>query len=134
MLCYRYYQTKISKCVKNLRKSLGSASMVGLSDRITQRPGQLSVGECQRTALVRALINDPDILLADEPTGSLDRESADNLGALLEDINIKNNISVVVVTHSERLASKMQKQYKLDNGKLLEILKKIKLNDPICSY
>jgi ABC-type lipoprotein export system ATPase subunit len=91
---------------------------VGLADRTTQKPGQLSVGECQRAALVRALINQPDILLADEPTGSLDRESAENLGDLLVKINHEQNIAMVLVTHSEQLAKKMKQVYQLIDGKL----------------
>ena len=93
---------------------------VGLKDKITQRPGQMSVGECQRTAVVRALINEPEILLADEPTGSLDQETAEQLGTLLLEINSKQNIATVVVTHSELLANKMSRIYKITNGKLME--------------
>jgi len=93
---------------------------VGLKDKITQRPGQMSVGECQRTAVVRALINKPEILLADEPTGSLDQETAEQLGTLLLEINSKQNIATVVVTHSEKLANKMKRIYKITNGKLVE--------------
>lgn len=93
---------------------------VGLSDRIDQRPGQLSVGECQRAAVVRALINEPELILADEPTGSLDQETAEHLGELLQEINSKQNIAIVVVTHSEKLANKMGRIYKLTNGKLVE--------------
>ena len=93
---------------------------VGLKDKITQRPGQMSVGECQRTAVVRALINEPEILLADEPTGSLDQETAEQLGTLLLEINSKQNIATVVVTHSELLANKMSRIYKITNGKLVE--------------
>jgi ABC-type lipoprotein export system ATPase subunit len=91
---------------------------VGLADKLTQKPGQLSVGECQRTALVRALINEPDILLADEPTGSLDKDSAEIMGELLVKINKDFDIAMVLVTHSELLASKMKKVFNLDNGKL----------------
>ena len=93
---------------------------VGLKDKIAQRPGQMSVGECQRTAVVRALINEPEILLADEPTGSLDQETAEQLGTLLLEINSKQNIATVVVTHSEKLANKMKMIYKITNGKLVE--------------
>jgi len=92
---------------------------VGLADKLTQKPGQLSVGECQRTALVRALINEPDILLADEPTGSLDGDSAEVMGELLVKINNDFDIAMVLVTHSELLAGKMKQVYKLDNGKLI---------------
>ncbi len=92
--------------------------IVGLQDRIKQKPGQLSVGECQRTAIVRALINEPEILLADEPTGSLDQKSAQELAELLLKINEEKKVSMVVVTHAEKLARQMKKVYTLENGKL----------------
>ncbi len=91
---------------------------VGLHDKNTQKPGQMSVGECQRAALVRALINEPNVLLADEPTGSLDQKSADQLGELLLQINTQKGISMLIVTHAERLAEKMQLVYTLSDGKL----------------
>jgi lipoprotein-releasing system ATP-binding protein len=91
---------------------------VGLSGKATQKPGQLSVGECQRTALVRALINEPEILLADEPTGALDKKSARQLTDLLLEINSENHITIVVVTHSMELADAMKFNYRLDEGKL----------------
>ncbi len=91
---------------------------VGLVDRIHQRPGQLSGGECQRAALVRALINQPEMILADEPTGSLDQDSAAQLGELLLDINKKHNVAIVVVTHSLTLAEKMKTIYRLSHGRL----------------
>jgi ABC-type lipoprotein export system ATPase subunit len=91
---------------------------VGLEARLTHRPGQLSGGECQRVAVVRALINGPSILLADEPTGSLDRTGADDLCSLLVDLNREQNVTLIVVTHSERLAERMRKQYVLRNGEI----------------
>jgi ABC-type lipoprotein export system ATPase subunit len=91
---------------------------VGLADRIHQRPGQLSGGECQRAALVRALINQPELILADEPTGSLDQDSAAQLGDLLLHINKKHNVAIVVVTHSLTLAEKMKSIYRLSHGRL----------------
>ena len=101
-------------------KAMELIDFVGLTDKITQRPGQMSVGECQRTAVVRALINKPEILLADEPTGSLDQETAEQMGELLQHINSKQNIATVVVTHSQKLANKMGRIYKITNGKLVE--------------
>jgi len=92
--------------------------MVGLADKTDQLPVQLSVGECQRTAVVRALINQPELVLADEPTGSLDEESAINLVDLLCKINSEQNIAVVMVTHSLELAAKMKVIYKLAGGEL----------------
>jgi ABC-type lipoprotein export system ATPase subunit len=91
---------------------------VGLSDHIHQFPYSMSVGECQRAAVVRALINHPRLLLADEPTGSLDSENADQLGKLLVELNREQQIALVVVTHSTELAMLMQTKYKLSSGKL----------------
>lgn len=91
---------------------------VGLTGQIHQRPYQLSVGECQRAAVVRALINKPRLLLADEPTGSLDAEHAGELGRLFAELNQEHNLAVVVVTHSMELANRMGKTYQLSSGKL----------------
>jgi ABC-type lipoprotein export system ATPase subunit len=93
---------------------------VGLADKSCQFPGNLSVGECQRAALVRALVNNPEILLADEPTGSLDHDSATMLGELLVDLNHSFSVSVILVTHSVELAATMKKIYTLTNGKLTQ--------------
>src|SRR6185295_124307 len=79
---------------------------VGLGSRLTHRPGQLSGGECQRAAVVRALINKPQLLLADEPTGSLDRASADGLAQLLGELNREEGVALIYVTHSPELAAK----------------------------
>jgi len=99
-------------------RAMNLLESVGLADKIQQRPGQLSGGECQRVAVVRALINNPDLILADEPTGSLDEDSAANLGELLSQINKEQNVAMVIVTHSLDLAKKMDKIFKLDHGKL----------------
>ena len=94
---------------------------VGLEHQIYQRPQELSVGESQRTAVVRALINRPKLLLADEPTGSLDTDNARELGRLLTELNHEQKIALVVVTHSMELAEKMNLIYRLDSGKLQQI-------------
>jgi len=91
---------------------------VGLNNQIHRRPVHLSVGECQRAAVVRALINQPGLLLADEPTGSLDSVNASQLGQLLAELNREQNLAVVVVTHSLEMASRMEKIYQLTSGKL----------------
>ena len=91
---------------------------VGLADKSHQLPGQLSVGECQRVAVVRALINEPEIILADEPTGSLDQELAAQLGDLLTSLRKDFSMAMVVVTHSLEFALRMDKVYKLENGRL----------------
>ncbi len=92
---------------------------VGLAERINHRPSQLSGGERQRVAVVRALINEPALLLADEPTGSLDATSASALGELLVELNRERELALVLVTHSEELASRMQRQVELRAGQLV---------------
>jgi lipoprotein-releasing system ATP-binding protein len=91
---------------------------VGLKKLVHKRPLHLSVGECQRAAVVRALVNQPRILLADEPTGSLDSQNASQLGQLLVELNREYDLAMIVVTHSMELASRMGKIYKLSSGKL----------------
>lgn len=93
---------------------------VGLADKSQQFPGQLSGGECQRTAVIRALINEPQLILADEPTGSLDDESAGKIGDLLVNINKEQNVGLVVVTHSVQLAKKIGNVHQLIKGKLMK--------------
>ena len=92
---------------------------VGLGSRKSQRPGQLSGGERQRAAVVRALINQPRLLLADEPTGSLDRASAENLRDLLVEVNRDEGVALVVVTHSMELASNFGRIFEMDDGSLV---------------
>ena len=89
---------------------------VGLKDRMYHRPGQLSGGERQRAALVRALINKPKLLLADEPTGALNREGADELMELLLELNREEQLTLVMVTHSRRLAGKLDRTLSLEDG------------------
>lgn len=91
---------------------------VGLGDRLSHRPGQMSGGECQRVAVVRALINQPKVILADEPTGSLDEESAEQLGNMLADLNREHGVTLMTVTHSLALAAQMQRGFMLRRGEL----------------
>jgi ABC-type lipoprotein export system ATPase subunit len=100
---------------------------VGLEQKMYQLPGKLSVGECQRAAVVRALINQPDIILADEPTGSLDNDNAENLGEMLNSLNANFGVALVVVTHSQQIAAKMDKLFHLEKGKLVEYQSEHKL-------
>jgi ABC-type lipoprotein export system ATPase subunit len=93
---------------------------VGLGDRLTHRPGELSGGECQRVAVVRSLINEPVLLLADEPTGSLDHRAAENLTQLLEELNRDEDITLIVVTHARDLGERMQRVCELSEGTLRE--------------
>jgi len=91
---------------------------VGLSERLDYRPGQLSGGERQRVAVVRAMINNPKLLLADEPTGSLDHDGADKLTEMLVRMNKKHGLTLIVVTHSLALAERMDMMFELSNGML----------------
>lgn len=93
---------------------------VGLEHRMGHRPGQLSGGERQRVAVVRSLINKPGLLLADEPTGALDRSSAEELGKLLTELNREENVTLLVVTHAADLAKQMQRSFEIQNGQLIQ--------------
>jgi ABC-type lipoprotein export system ATPase subunit len=93
---------------------------VGLAQRLTHRPGQLSGGERQRVAVVRALINGPKLVLADEPTGALDRAAAQNLAQLLTELNREENVALIVVTHAPDLARRMSRVYELKDGALAQ--------------
>jgi len=91
---------------------------VGLSDRLHHRPGELSGGQRQRAAVVRALINQPLLLLADEPTGALDEPTAADLVDLLIALNTETSTTLIMVTHASALARKMNTRYRLQAGKL----------------
>src|SRR5687767_14309560 len=93
---------------------------VGLQHRMTHRPGELSGGERQRVAVARALINVPKVLLADEPTGALDRVSATRLVDLLSDLNRDAGVTLIVVTHASEVAQRMGRVFEFVDGKLVE--------------
>lgn len=90
-----------------------------ISDLKDKHPFRISGGEAQRVALVRALANNPSVLLADEPTGSLDEKNAESLGDLLLEMNKDFGITIILATHSAELAKKMSKTLKLHEGKLI---------------
>jgi len=98
---------------------------LGMLEHRHKLPGQLSGGECQRTAFARALINQPELILADEPTGSLDEESAAKLTSELISINKDFNTTLIVVTHSMKLAEQMNRVLHFRNHTLIpNLLKK----------
>jgi lipoprotein-releasing system ATP-binding protein len=91
---------------------------VGLSERINHQPGKLSGGEQQRVAVARALLLRPQLVLADEPTGNLDRQSSDSLFALLQELNRQEGITFVMVTHNEKLALQMDRVVTIADGRV----------------
>lgn len=91
---------------------------VGLKEHLLQRPGQLSGGQRQRVAVVRALINRPKLLLADEPTGSLDKDAAENIAELLVELNRSEEVTLITVTHSLKLAEMIGNVMELSGGLL----------------
>jgi lipoprotein-releasing system ATP-binding protein len=93
---------------------------VGLADRIEHRPAELSGGERERVAVARSLIHQPTLLLADEPTGNLDQTNARQIGDLLLEIQQQEKMMLIVVTHSMELAGKIDRQMRLDDGKLVD--------------
>jgi ABC-type lipoprotein export system ATPase subunit len=97
------------------RKAL---EMVGLGDRMTHRPSELSGGQQQRVAIARALVNDPDLLLADEPTGNLDRRSADELIGIFQDLN-RAGRTIVLVTHDAEVARYCRRIARIERGRIV---------------
>jgi lipoprotein-releasing system ATP-binding protein len=93
---------------------------VGLAERIHHRPGQLSGGEQQRVAVARALLLEPDLVLADEPTGNLDTHTSEEVFSLLRDLNKQKGITFIVVTHNERLAAQADRILKMVDGRIEE--------------
>lgn len=108
---------------KNKKEALGLADAlldrVGLSHRLSHKPHQLSGGERQRVAIARALVNQPSVIMADEPTGNLDNDASNEIFALISDINANENTSFIVVTHDHKLAEKMNRTLTLVNGNLV---------------
>jgi ABC-type lipoprotein export system ATPase subunit len=92
---------------------------VGLGPRLHHRPGQLSGGERQRVAVVRGLINQPRLLLADEPTGALDRAAAEELARLLVELNREERVTLIIATHALDLAAQMGRKFQLRDGRLV---------------
>ncbi len=103
----------------NLDRARRLLDRVGLSDRLDHRPAELSGGERQRVAIARALINRPSLLLADEPTGNLDRSTAVTVADLLAEVHREEGAILIVVTHSDRLAERFGRRWELNDGRLV---------------
>ena len=101
------------------RRAAEVLALVGLAERAGHRPGELSGGEQQRVAIARALCLAPRLLLADEPTGNLDPQTAEGIHQLLLDLNARTGITAVVVTHNERLAGELPRRLRLLQGRLV---------------
>ncbi len=94
---------------------------VGLSERITHRPAELSGGERQRVAIARALVNQPNLLLCDEPTGNLDQKTAGSVADLFFELHKDEQNILIVVTHSLELANRFERRFELQEGKCVEV-------------
>ena len=116
LLASKTTDTEYRQKVDNSAEMMKRTGISGIADKY---PYQISGGEAQRATLLRALVNEPSILLADEPTGSLDRKNAENLGDLLLLMNSSYGITLILATHSQELADKMRLQYTLSEGKLI---------------
>ena len=117
LLASGYNQDELLGRKEHLSVLMEKTSITSLANK---HPFQISGGEAQRVALVRALANNPSVLLADEPTGSLDAKNAGTLGDLLLEMNSEFGITIILATHSEGLAEKMHRNLRLEGGKLIE--------------
>jgi lipoprotein-releasing system ATP-binding protein len=105
---------------KSAESALKLLDEVGLTERASHRPAQLSGGECQRAAVARAMVGTPEILIADEPTGNLDHETAQTLHDLLVRLNKEKEMTIVVATHDLSLAERASRQFRMSDGVLVE--------------
>jgi ABC-type lipoprotein export system ATPase subunit len=102
-------------------RALAILKEVFLEDKAHQKPSRLSGGEQQRVAVARALVNDPHLLLADEPTGNLDWKTGEAIMGLIQDLHVRRGLSSIVVTHNEKIAAFCRKVYVMEGGRLKRI-------------
>ena len=105
---------------QRMRNVAAALELVGLADRAKHKPGELSGGQQQRVAIARALISDPTLLVCDEPTGDLDRETAEEIMGLLQMLNKQQGKTIIMVTHDPKAAAYASRQLHMDKGRLVE--------------
>jgi putative ABC transport system ATP-binding protein len=111
--------TDLSKSERRRRVNV-ALQIVGLADRATHKPGEMSGGQQQRVGIARAIVADPSILLCDEPTGDLDRATADDILGLLQQLNRQHRKTIVMVTHDPKAADHASRLLEMDKGRLVE--------------
>jgi putative ABC transport system ATP-binding protein len=114
--------TNLSKAERRKHVDL-ALGVVGLTDRAKHKPGEMSGGQQQRVGIARAIVTDPTILLCDEPTGDLDRASADDILGLLRDLNREHKKTIVMVTHDQKAADYASRELHVDKGTLVESIR-----------
>ena len=118
-VAFPLYPTSVT--VKERHKmAITRLEQVGLGHRLNHRPGQLSGGEQQRVAIARALINNPNLILADEPTGNLDSETGNEIMQLLRKMNLEENVAVVIITHDPEVAAEADRVVEMKDGKIVK--------------
>ena len=111
--------TNLSKAERKRRVEI-ALDIVGLKDRASHKPGEMSGGQQQRVGIARAIVADPPLLLCDEPTGDLDRATADEILSLLQQLNRQHNKTILMVTHDPKAADHASRQLEMDKGQLIE--------------
>ena len=109
------------KNVGDEKAAMDLLELVGIGEKKDSYPSQLSGGQQRRVAIARALLNKPDIILADEPTGDLDEDTEAEIMNLFEEINQKQGVTIILITHNLELAGKAQKKYRMSKGQLVDI-------------
>jgi putative ABC transport system ATP-binding protein len=111
--------TNLSKSERQRRVEI-ALEIVNLKDRASHKPGEMSGGQQQRVGIARAIVADPPLLLCDEPTGDLDRTTADEILSLLQQLNRQHNKTILMVTHDPKAADHASRQLEMDKGQLIE--------------